>query len=163
MFTQCSFFMYVSNDRFDKNKTVIIMKTQVTFTRKLWCAAILLMFACTFNPMYGQSDKVTSTAVSQDGRTIKGIVSNESGPLEGVNITLKDSKSGTVTNAKGEFTFPKLLKTGDILLISYLGYQTSAVKIKANTSFIRTALTEEVLEFMGSLNTNKRYKSKRTN
>ncbi|QHI38249.1 TonB-dependent receptor SusC [Kordia antarctica] len=138
------------------------MKTQVTFTRKLWIATILMVVAFTFNPMYGQSDTKT-TAEAQSGRTIKGIVSNESGPLDGVNITLKDSNSGTVTNAKGEFTFPKPLKTGDVLLISYLGYQTAAVKIKANTSFIRTALTEEILEFMGSLNSNKRYKSKRTN
>lgn len=163
MFTQSSFFMYISNTRFDKNKTVIIMKTQITFTRKLWIATILMIVTFAFHPMYGQSDKATSTEIVQNGRTIKGIVSNESGPLEGVNITLKDSKFGTVTNAKGEFTFPELLKTGDILLISYLGYQTSAVKIKANSNFIRTALTEEILEFMGSLNTNKRYKSKRKN
>ncbi len=139
------------------------MKTQFTLARKLWYVTILLMVACVFSPMYGQSDKVTSTEVAQKERTIKGLISDESGPLQGVNITLKGTQTGVATNDKGEFTFPKALKNGDILLISYLGYKTTEVKIKPETSFVKLIISEEVIEFMGSLNTNKPYKSKRTN
>lgn len=139
------------------------MKTQLTGIRKLWFATILMIVACAFNPMYGQSDKATSTQVSQSGKIIKGVISDENGPLEKVNVTLKGTNTGTATNAKGEFTFPKSLKTGDILLISYIGYEIIEVKIKATTTLVKLTLYESVIEFMGSLNTNKRYKSKRTN
>ena len=139
------------------------MKTQITFTKKLGLATILMLVACAFSPMYGQSGKVTSTEVTQNEKIIKGVISDENGPLEGVNVTLKGTNTGTATNAKGEFTFPKSLQTGDILLISYLGYATTEVKVQANTSFLKLELSEEVIEFMGSLNSNKRYKSKRKN
>lgn len=139
------------------------MKTQLTVTRKLWYVTMLVFAIFAFNPMYGQSDNTTSATTAQNGRTIKGMVSSADGPLLGVNVILKDSKVGTVTDDKGKYTFPKKLKTGDVLLISYLGFKTVEVKIPANTSYIETVLSEEVVEFMGSLNTNKRYKSKRSN
>lgn len=132
------------------------MKTQVTFTSKLWYVTILMMVAFAFNPMYGQS-------IAQKQKKIKGVVSNVQGPLEGVNIILKGANEGTVTNEKGEYTFPVALKTGDVLLFSYLGYRSVEFKIKDDTTFIKTILSDEVIEFMGDLNTDERYKSKRKN
>ncbi len=116
-----------------------------------------------FNPVYGQSKKTSSTEVLQNERTVKGIITNEDGPVESASITLKDSEIGTASNSKGEFTFPKPLKNGDVLLISYLGYETIKVRIKENTSFIKQVLSEDLIEFVGALNTNKPYKSKRSN
>ncbi|MBC8753166.1 carboxypeptidase-like regulatory domain-containing protein [Kordia sp. YSTF-M3] len=139
------------------------MKTKFTGTQKLWYVAIFMIVACAFNPMYGQSDQKTSTEVAQKERIIKGLISDEQGPLPGVNITLKGTNIGVATNVKGEFTFPKALKNGDILLVSYLGYKTTEVKIKPETNFVKLVISEEIIEFMGSLNTNKRYKSKRKN
>jgi len=140
------------------------MKTQLTNARKLWFATILMLVACAaFNPMYGQSDKATTTEVSQSGKIIKGVISDVNGPLKDVNIRKKGTNTGTATNAKGEFTFPKSLKEGDILLITYLGYDTVEMKIKANTTVIKVTLSESVIEFLGSVNSNKRYKSKRSN
>jgi len=129
------------------------MKTQITFTKKAWYVAILMMAVFAFNPMYGQS--------TEKGKIIKGKVSNVHGPLEGVNVILKDGKEGTVTNAKGEYKFPVALNTGDVLIFSYLGYRQVEFRIKADTTFIETVLSDEVIEFMGDLNTNKRFKSKR--
>ncbi len=144
------------------------MKTQLKFPKKsalstIGYVAVLMIITLMFNPVYGQSEKTPSTEVAQNERTIKGIVSNEEGPLETASITLKGSKIGTVSNSKGEFTFPKSLKTGDVLLISYLGYDTIEVKIKDDTTFIRPMLTEDLIEFVGALNTDKPYKSKRSN
>lgn len=132
------------------------MKTQISFTRKLGYVTILMMVAFAFSPMYGQS-------TAQQEKTIKGIVSNVHGPLEGVNIILKGANEGTVSNKKGEYTFPVALKPGDVLLFSYLGYRSVEFKIKPETSFIKTVMSDEVIEFMGDLNTDKRYKSKRKN
>ncbi len=144
------------------------MKTQLKFNQKkalstLGYVTVLMIAVLMFNPVYGQSEKKTSTEVAQNERTIKGIVSNEEGPLETASIRLKGSNIGTVSNSKGEFTFPKSLKTGDVLLISYLGYDTIEIKIKDDTTFIRPMLTEDLIEFVGALNTDKPYKSKRSN
>ena len=135
------------------------MKTQFTISRKSWYVAMLLVAIFAFNPMYGQSN----TATSQKGKTIKGIISNESGPVLGANVTLKNSNMGVVTNEEGEFTFPVALKVGDVLLISFIGYENREVKIKESTTFIKLTIYESVLEITGSLNSNKRYKSKRKN
>ncbi|MFK7748221.1 MAG: carboxypeptidase-like regulatory domain-containing protein [Kordia sp.] len=136
------------------------MKTHVTFTQKIWYMTLFMVAVFAFNPMYGQTGKATT---SQNGKILKGTVSNPQEPLDGANVILKGSNEGTVTNKKGEFTFPVALKTGDILLISYLGYESIEVKIKADTKFIKAVLSDEVIEFMGAVNTNKRYKSKRKN
>lgn len=115
--------------------------------------AIAFLFAVlAFNPMQAQE---------QAQKTIKGVISNETGPLESVSIILKNSKVGTVTNEKGEFTFPKPLSVGDILVISYIGYDKIEVPIKANTNTLDIVLTEDLIEFVGALNSDKPYKSKK--
>ncbi len=118
--------------------------------------AILLIVAMAFNPIYGQNQEN-----SQNERTVKGVISDADGPLESASIVLKGTEAGTVSNEKGEFTFPTKLKPGDILLISYLGYETVEFKIKANTTLIRLMMSEDLIEFVGALNTDKPYKSKR--
>lgn len=135
------------------------MKTLSTFTQKgisrtFGYVIILMIATIAFNPVYGQT--------SQNKRTIKGVITNDDGPVESASITLKGSKVGTVSNKKGEFTFPQKLKTGDVLLISYLGYETIQIKIKDNTTFINQMLSEDLIEFVGALNNNKIYKSKRS-
>ncbi|MFD1615244.1 carboxypeptidase-like regulatory domain-containing protein [Gelatiniphilus marinus] len=144
------------------------MKPQLTRTQKKACKslsfiAIFMIATLAYSPVYGQNKKATSTEIPQNERIIKGIVTSEDGPVESASITLKGAKVGTVTNAKGEFTFPEPLKTGDVLLISYLGYETIAVKIKSNTTFVKQMLSEDLIEFVGALNSNKPYKSKRSN
>lgn len=142
------------------------MKTQSIHSEKKtfnpWASILILMMTLVaFNPVYGQSNN-TSSQVVQGERIVKGVISTAEGPVESASIVLKDTNVGTVTNSKGEFTFPKPLKKGDILLISYLGYDTIEVKIKENTTFIKQLLSEDLIEFVGALNTNKPYKSKRS-
>lgn len=142
------------------------MKTQLTSTHRkafriFGFATILMMATMVFNPIYAQSKNTASA--DQNERTVKGIITEGEGniPIESANVILKGTKIGTVTNNDGEFTFPKPLKPGDVLLISYLGYDTVQVKIKNNTTFIKQTLSEDLIEFVGALNTNKPYKSKR--
>lgn len=135
------------------------MKTQGTFLKKTAFVFFLLIGLVAFNPLQAQNDN--SSAEATQGKTIKGIVTDGTNPLQDVNVTLKGANAGTVTDAKGEFTFPRPLKVGDVLQFSYLGFATKEAKINANTNFIRMEMSEEVIEVMGSLNSNKRYKSKK--
>ena len=121
-------------------------------------AIIFTLFA--FNPLFSQA-KTNDTSINE--RTIKGVISTDDGPLVGANIVLKGTKTGVITNGKGEFTFPVKLKTGDVLLVSYLGYEAQAIEIKDDTTFINLVLTEDMVEMIGALDSNKPYKSKRKN
>jgi CarboxypepD_reg-like domain len=93
---------------------------------------------------------------------VTGIVSDESGPLIGVNIVIKNSNIGVASNFDGEFEFPQALKEGDVLVFSYLGYVTKEVQIKNNQSPINIKMDEDMIFIMGEVDVNEVYKSKRT-
>ncbi len=143
------------------------MKTHVTPTQthtlKTFSLVVaILLISMVWNNVNAQTPKVASTTVAQEGRTIKGIISNDQGPLESASVVLKGTSKGTSTNAKGEFTFPKPLNTGDVLVITFLGFETQEVTIKDNLNFLKLALTEDLIEFTGALNSDNPYKSKRS-
>lgn len=135
------------------------MKTQTVTKNKAFktfgFALVLMMTLFSFNTTFAQTKEATQE------RTIKGLVSNEDGPLPGANITLDGTRVGAVTDDDGKFTFPKKLKTGDVLVFSYLGYETQKVSITDKTSFITLELTPDMVEMIGAVDTNKPYKSKR--
>ncbi len=135
------------------------MKTQTVTQNKAFkafgFALVLMMTLFSFNTTFAQTNEATQE------RTIKGLVSNEDGPLPGANITLDGTRVGAVTDDDGKFTFPKKLKTGDVLIFSYLGYETQKVSITDKTSFISLELTPDMVEMIGAVDTNKPYKSKR--
>ncbi|MBO3115682.1 carboxypeptidase-like regulatory domain-containing protein [Winogradskyella sp. DF17] len=95
--------------------------------------------------------------------TIKGLVTDGKVALKDVNVIQKGTRNGTVTNDKGEFIFPVPLKTGDVLLFSYLGYETQMIPIKENSTFIKLTLAEDLIEMIGALDPDIPYKSKRKN
>ena len=131
------------------------MKTQDFTVERMFKSfgfmAFLMIALLSFNTSYGQTNE----------RTITGLVVNEDGALPGVNITLDGSRTGTTTDFQGEFTFPKKLKTGDVLIFSYLGYETQKITIDDKTNFIRLELTPDMVEMIGDLDTNTPYKTKR--
>ncbi len=121
------------------------MKTQ-TFTQKnavktlgLFTLFTLMMLA--FNPVVAQSTE----------RVVKGIVYDEYGPMANASVYLKGSNIGTDSNAKGEFTFPKLLKENDILVVQHLGYEKVEVTIGPDTNFIEVTLEDYQIVIIGAL------------
>ena len=60
---------------------------------------------------------------------VSGTVSDETGPLADVNVKVKGTDKGTVTDFDGNFTL-KNAKAG-VLVVSYLGYTTKEVAFKA--------------------------------
>jgi len=125
--------------------------------------AIFMIAALISNPVYAQTQNVTTASILEQQFTVKGKVSDDKGPLPGVNIILKGSKVGAVTDENGAFTFPKTLSSGDILIFSFLGYEKQEIKIDAQTTFINLVMSSDLVEIMGAPNTDKPYKSKRSN
>ena len=55
-------------------------------------------------------------------KTVSGIISETSGPIPGVSILLKGTSSGTETDFDGKYSIK--VKSGDVLIFSYLGYKS---------------------------------------
>ncbi len=84
---------------------------------------------------------VFSTAILQAQNTvIKGTVSDNVGTLSGVTVIIKGTTTGTLTDIDGNFQISA--QPTDILLFSYLGYQTQEVPIN-NRTIIKIKLQED--------------------
>ena len=138
-----------------KAKTTNILKTLSLLT-------ITLVVSCFTNPIFAQNQKVATTSIADQEITVTGKVTDEKGPLSGVNIILKGSKVGVITDINGMYTFPKSLTSGDVLVFSFLGYDKQEVKIDSKTTMVNIVMSDNYIEMMGAPSTNKPYKSKRS-
>ena len=129
-------------------------KTTLLNNSKFTCIAFCVSFFFFTSTLQAQEIQVTGI--------VKGKTFENSELLNGVNILLKGTRTGTTTNRKGEFIFPKKLKPGDILIFSYLGLATQNIKIKENSSVLNITLVEDDSQIFGALNNNKRYSSKKS-
>ena len=64
------------------------------------------------------------------GITVRGNVSDASGPLIGVSVKVVGTTNGTITDYAGNFTLK--CSAGDELEVSYIGYKTLRVKAQDN-------------------------------
>lgn len=72
-----------------------------------------------------------------------GVVKDQAGePLTGVNVAEKGSGKRTVTDINGRFTIDT--QKGQILVFSYIGFQTKETKV--NSDFINVAMADNVRE-----------------
>lgn len=78
-------------------------------------------------------------------KTVSGTVSESSGPLPGVSVSVKGTSKGTETDFDGKYSIKA--KVGDILSFSYLGYKTvTKVVDSANTINLEMAEDASLLE-----------------
>ena len=127
----------------------------------LLLAFLLCLGGSSFSTLNAQATASKSSNTLQEN-IVKGIVSDENGPLLGVNILLKGTTTGTFTDEKGAFTFPKALKKGDVLVFSFMGYDTKEIRIVGNLTMLNVEMTSDLSEILGAVDTNKPYKSKRS-
>lgn len=73
--------------------------------------------------------------------TINGTVSGDGLPLAGVTIIVKGTNTGTITDFDGKYEIAA--KTNDVLIFSYLGFNTREITIKEKTS-INVVLEENL-------------------
>lgn len=71
-------------------------------------------------------------ALNAQEMTINGIVSDESGPLPGVNVIVKGTSDGVQTDFDGKYEIKT--EKGKTLLFTYIGYITKEVKVENKTT-----------------------------
>ena len=80
-------------------------------------------------------------------RTISGTVSDEGGPLPGVNVIVKGTLNGAQTDFDGNYTIKA--SAGNIIVFSYVGMQTKEVTVgdsdTLNVTLVGGNLLEEVV------------------
>ena len=89
----------------------------------------------------------TQTSVPAAKHAITGKVSDKSGiPLIGVSIIIEGTTTGTTTNTDGSFSLKA--EAGNVLTVSYLGFETTKVAVTAgrNTYAITLQESSEVLD-----------------
>ena len=64
-------------------------------------------------------------------RTITGVVSDDMGPLIGVNVLIKGTSNGCITDLDGNFTLTTT-ETNPVIVFSYIGYTTQEIPVKGN-------------------------------
>ena len=73
------------------------------------------------------------------GTTIDALSEN---PLPGVNIIVKETGLGTISDASGNYSIN--VNGSGILVFSFIGYQTREIAVDANTSSLNVSLEEDV-------------------
>ncbi len=106
------------------------------------------------------------SASSKENLTIKGTITDQDGiPLPSANVLLEGTSIGTSTDFDGNFEFPQKLKKGDVLQISYVGYEPKKIvidgKSKDQTIQLNINLNVGSVIMMGKVSSKKLYKSKK--
>lgn len=103
-------------------------------------------------------------SIALQSYTVKGTVLDEVDlPLAGVNVVLKGSTEGVVTDFDGKFEFPRALSVDDTLVFSYIGYEKKEYTItagKSNTIDITINFNASDIFLMGEVVVDGVYESK---
>lgn len=112
------------------------------------------VFFLSMTPAYGVSEnglRVENThsvfSINQAGRVVSGTVVDETGqPLIGVNVKLKGTTIGVITDLDGNFTL-KGVPEDAVLVVSYVGYREQELKVGAQKQLsIKLQEDTEVLD-----------------
>jgi TonB-linked SusC/RagA family outer membrane protein len=96
------------------------MRENSTRKKSIVLSVLILLMCCSFI----------------SAQTISGIVSDSTNaPLPGVNVLVKGTNIGTVTNADGTYilTTDQVLDNNSVLVFSFIGFKTQEVALNGNT------------------------------
>lgn len=116
------------------NHLTVYRKTSLSEKMKIGIVTLLLGTSPTFL-VHTQANNSCAgyEVVQQSGFAVKGVVRDANKePLIGVNILVKGTHDGTITDMDGAFTLD--VKMGDVLVFSYMGYATQEVTVKSKKS-----------------------------
>lgn len=71
--------------------------------------------------------------VAQQTSSVKGVITDEMGPVTGASVMVKGTTNGIMTDTEGNFTL-KGVKKGDVIVISFIGYVTQEIKYTGQPS-----------------------------
>lgn len=72
--------------------------------------------------------------VAQNGKTVRGVVKDNLGPIAGANILVKGTSNGVITDVDGNFVLTNVPENA-VLQISFIGYVPREVKVAGKSSF----------------------------
>lgn len=76
-----------------------------------------------------------SYSFQSEPRPVTGVVKDDNGnPIPGVNVLVKESDKGTITDIEGRFSLT-LEKADPVLIFSFIGYQTKEITVGDQTEF----------------------------
>lgn len=90
--------------------------------RKLTNRALFICFALmTSFCLIAPATALRSYAQEGGGSTLEGLIKDDSGPLLGATVIVKNTTRGTTTDMDGKFRLEGL-QPGDVLQVTYVGY-----------------------------------------
>jgi TonB-dependent SusC/RagA subfamily outer membrane receptor len=111
-------------------------KIMVKLKKRIFGILILCMF---LSVSFAFSQKSTNV--------ISGIVTDLKGEtLIGVNVLIKGTKTGTVTDFNGAFSISGNLDRGTILIFSYLGYETKEIQFNGQPLSVKLTESTKTLD-----------------
>ncbi len=110
--------------------------TTNSMKRNYWLCKTFLLMTIGLYPVaitaFANTDELSVTSIQQQKSIpVSGTVEDNNGvPLPGVNIMVKGTTNGTITDENGKFRLT--VPAGSNLVITYIGYTTQEVKAKQN-------------------------------
>lgn len=102
--------------------------------RKLTNRALFICFALmTSFCLIAPATALRSYAQEGGGSTLEGLIKDDSGPLLGATVIVKNTTRGTTTDMDGKFRLEGL-QPGDILQVTYVGYDPYEVTYTGQTT-----------------------------
>ena len=102
--------------------------------RKLTNRALFICFALmTSFCLIAPATALRSYAQEGGGRTLEGLIKDDSGPLLGATVIVKNTTRGTTTDMDGKFRLEGL-QPGDVLQVTYVGYDPYEVTYTGQTT-----------------------------
>ena len=78
-------------------------------------------------------------------KIVSGVVSDETGPIPGVNVVVRGSNNGIQTDFDGKYSIKA--KSGDVLVFSFIGMNNSSVTVStSNTINVKMTSSSQALE-----------------
>ncbi len=82
--------------------------------------------------------------VNAQDKTVSGVVSDDVGPLPGVNVIIKNTSRGTETDGDGRYSIKT--KPGEVLVFSFVGMQTEERKVGILNKIDVVLKSDQILE-----------------
>ena len=102
--------------------------------RKLTNRALFICFALmTSFCLIAPATALRSYAQAGGGSTLEGLIKDDSGPLLGATVIVKNTTRGTTTDMDGKFRLEGL-QPGDVLQVTYVGYDPYEVTYTGQTT-----------------------------
>ncbi|PCH73267.1 MAG: SusC/RagA family TonB-linked outer membrane protein [Flavobacteriaceae bacterium] len=102
--------------------------------KKMYYLFTVVLMVCFAQNTFAQSKTISGT-VTEKGTGIS---------LPGVNVLIKGTNQGVVTDFDGNFTISSKIENGK-LVFSFLGYKTKTIALSGNTQVINVQLIEDLL------------------